>query len=185
MAKKPVKKTETNTGKSKRKLSVQKIMVAVVVIALLGFFIVNNFISNEPEVEYYTFTKEGELTFIDSLGTLKSKIDIEIADNMYERSLGLMNRNEMKETQGMLFIFPKLELQSFWMRNTLISLDIMFVNDQKKIVTIHENTKILSETSYPSSEPSIYVVEVLAGFAERHNIQVGDKIDWMGTRIGL
>ena len=61
----------------------------------------------------------------------------------------------------------------------------MFVNAQKQIVTIHTNTQTLSDTSYPSSEPSIYVVEVLAGFAERHNIQVGDKIDWMGTRIGL
>jgi uncharacterized membrane protein (UPF0127 family) len=185
MAKKPVKKTETNTGKSKRKLSVQKIMVAVVVIALLGFFIVNNFISNEPEVEYYTFTKEGELTFTDSLGTLKAKVDLEIADTEYERQLGLMNRKEMKEKEGMLFIFPRQDYQSFWMRNTLISLDIMFVNDQKEIVTIHKNTKTLSDTSYPSSEPSIYVVEVLAGFTDRHNIKVGDKIDWMGTRIGL
>jgi uncharacterized membrane protein (UPF0127 family) len=71
------------------------------------------------------------------------------------------------------------------MRNTLISLDMIFVDDQKKIVTIHKNTKILSETSYPSSQPAVYVVEVLAGFTDRHNIQVGDKIDWMGTKIGL
>lgn len=185
MAKKPVKKTETNSGKGKKKISIQKIVVAVVIIALLGFFIINNFISIEPEVEYYTFKKEGELTFTDSLGTLKSKIDLEIADTEYERQLGLMNRKEMSENEGMLFIFPEQRLQSFWMRNTLISLDIMFVNAQKQIVTIHKNTKILSDTSYPSSEPSIYVVEVLAGFAERHNIQVGDRIDWMGTRIGL
>ena len=136
-------------------------------------------------MEYYTFTKEGELTFTDSLGTLKAKIDLEIADNDYERQLGLMNRKEMKENEGMLFIFPRQDYQSFWMRNTLISLDIMFVNDQKEIVTIHKNTKILSDTSYPSSAPSIYVVETLAGFTDRHNIQVGDKIDWMGTRIGL
>lgn len=183
MAKKPVKKTETNSGKGKRKLSVQKIMVAVVIIALLGFFIVNNFISNEPEVEYYTFTKEGELTFADSLGVLKAKVDLEIADTEYERQLGLMNRKEMKDNEGMLFIFPRQDYQSFWMRNTLISLDIMFVNDQKEIVTIHKNTKTLSDTSYPSSEPSIYVVEVIAGFTDRHNIQVGDKIDWMGTRL--
>ena len=183
MAKKPVKKTEINSGKGKKKLSVQKIVVAVVVVVLLGFFIVNNFISNEPEVEYYTFTKEGELTFTDSLGTLKAKVDLEIADTEYERQLGLMNRKEMKDNEGMLFIFPRQDYQSFWMRNTLISLDIMFVNDQKEIVTIHKNTKTLSDTSYPSSEPSIYVVEVIAGFTDRHNIQVGDKIDWMGTRL--
>jgi len=185
MAKKQIKQSEQKSSKQKTKLSLQKIVIGVLALAVIGFFIVNNFITKEPKVEYYTFTKEGELTFTDSLGTLKAKIDLEIADNEYERQLGLMNRKEMKENEGMLFIFPRQDYQSFWMRNTLISLDIMFVNDQKEIVTIHKNTKILSETSYPSSAPSIYVVETLAGFADRHNIQVGDKIDWMGTRIGL
>jgi len=185
MAKKHEKHTEQKLNKTNPKLTSQRIIVGVVVVALLGFFIVNNFINNnEPEVEYYTFTKEGELTFTDSLGILKTKIDLEIADNDYERQLGLMNRKEMKENEGMLFIFPTLQLQSFWMRNTLISLDIMFVNDQKKIVTIHKDTKILSDTSYPSTQPALYVVEVLAGFADRYNIQVGDQINWMGTNLG-
>lgn len=185
MAKKQIKQTELKSSKQKNKISTQKIVIALLALAVIGFFIVNNFITNEPKVEYYPFTKEGELTFTDSLGALKAKIDLEIADTEYERQLGLMNRKEMKENEGMLFIFPRQDYQSFWMRNTLISLDIMFVNDQKKIVTIHKGTKILSDTSYPSTEPSIYVVETLAGFTDRHNIQVGDKIDWMGTRIGL
>ncbi len=185
MAKKQIKQSEQKSSKQKTKLSLQKIVIGVLALAVIGFFIINNFITKEPKVEYYTFTKEGELTFTDSLGTLKAKIDLEIADNDYERQLGLMNRKEMKENEGMLFIFPRQDYQSFWMRNTLISLDMMFVNDKKEIVTIHKNTKILSETSYPSSAPSIYVVETLAGFADRHNIRVGDKIDWMGTRIGL
>ena len=179
MAKKQVKKS----AQIKNKITTQKIIVGVVVIALLGFFIVNNFINNEPKVEYYAFTKEGELTFTDSLGTLKTKIDLEIADNDYERQLGLMNRKEMNENEGMLFIFPMQGNQSFWMRNTLISLDMIFVNDQKQIVTIQKNTKILSDQSYPATQPSIYVVEVLAGFTDKHNIRVGDKIHWMGTRL--
>lgn len=185
MAKKHVKNTEPKSAKEKSKITKQKIIVGIIVIALLGFFVFNNFIKNkEPEVEYYTFTKEGELTFTDSLGVLKSKIDLEIADNEYERQLGLMNRKEMKENEGMLFIFPVQQLESFWMRNTLISLDMIFVNAQKRIVTIHKNTKILSDTSYPSTEPVMYVVEVLAGFTDKYNIQVGDKIAWMGTRLG-
>ena len=184
MAKKQNTQTPPKNDKSKSKFSIQKIAVGIVVLALVIFFVVNNFITHEPEVEYYTFTKEGELTFTDSLGTLKSKIDIEIADNNYERQLGLMNRNEMNENQGMLFIFPEVEMQSFWMRNTLISLDMIFVNDKKEIVTIHKNTKTLSDQSYPASKPSLYVVEVLAGFSDRHNIIVGDKIDWMGTKLG-
>jgi uncharacterized membrane protein (UPF0127 family) len=184
MAKKHAKHTEQKSTKINSKITTQRVIVGVVVVALVGFFFVNNFITNEPKVEYYTFSKEGELTFTDSLGVLKSKIDLEIADNDYERQLGLMNRKEMKENEGMLFIFPMQQLQSFWMRNTLISLDIMFINDQKKIVTIHKDTKILSDTSYPSTQPALYVVEVLAGFADRHNIRVGDQINWMGTNLG-
>lgn len=184
MAKKQAKNTEQKQTQTKKKLSIQKIVIGVIAIAVIGFFVYNNFIkNNEQELEYYTFTKEGELTFTDSLGTLKAKIDLEIADNDYERQLGLMNRKEMKENEGMLFIFPRQDYQSFWMRNTLISLDMIFVNQQKKIITIHKNTKTLSDQSYPSSEPSMYVVEVLAGFTDKHNIQVGDKIDWMGTRL--
>lgn len=186
MAKKQVRQTDKKSNMAKSKLSLQKIVIAVLAVAVIGFFIFNNLIkNNKPELEYYTFTKEGELTFTDTLGTLKAKIDLEIADNDYERQLGLMNRKEMKENQGMLFIFPRQDYQSFWMRNTLISLDMIFVNDKKKIVTIHKNTKILSDQSYPSSEPAKYVVEVLGGFADRYNIQVGDKIDWIGTKIGL
>ncbi len=186
MAKKQMKKTEQKTAQGKNKLSIQKITIGVIAIAVIGFFIYNNFLkTHESELEYYTFTKEGELTFTDSLGTLKAKIDLEIADNDYERQLGLMNRKEMKENEGMIFIFPKQDYQSFWMRNTLISLDMIFVNDKKKVVTIHKNTKTLSDQSYPSSAPSMFVVEVLAGFTDKHNIQVGDKIDWMGTNLGL
>ena len=120
MAKKHVKQSEQKSSKQKSKLPIQKIVIAVLAIAVIGFFIYNNFIkNNEPELEYYTFKKEGELTFTDSLGTLKTKIDLEIADNDYERQLGLMNRKEMKENEGMLFIFLRQDYQSFWMRNTL------------------------------------------------------------------
>ena len=87
MAKKQIKQSEQKSSKQKTKLSLQQIVIGVLALAVIGFFIVNNFITNEPKVEYYTFTKEGELTFTDSLGTLKAKIDLEIADNDYERQL--------------------------------------------------------------------------------------------------
>ena len=122
-------------SKNKFKLSASKVVTIIVLIAVAVFFIVNNFITNnEPEVKYYTFKKEGELTFTDSLGNAKIKIDLEIADNDYERQLGLMNRKSMEETQGMLFIFQYERMQSFWMRNTLIPLDILFINKDKEIM---------------------------------------------------
>ncbi len=171
-------------SKNKFKLNALKVTVIIFLIAVALLFIINNFIkNNEPEVKYYTFKKEGELTFTDSLGNAKIKIDLEIADNEYERQLGLMNRKSMGENQGMLFIFPYEKMQSFWMRNTLIPLDIIFINKNKEIITIHKNTKTLSTQSYPSTEPALYVVEVVGGFTDRHNIIVGDKIFWMGTKF--
>lgn len=181
------KKIQTKATAKDQKALIKKFGVIILVVAVVAFFIVNNFIINksDPEVKYYTFTKEGELVFSDSLNNQKIKIDLEIADNEYERQLGLMNRKEMKENQGMLFIFSEEKFQSFWMLNTFISLDMIFVNSEKKIVTIHKNTTPLAQKSYPSSAPSQYVVEVIAGFTDKHNIQVGDKINWMGTKIGL
>ena len=73
MAKKHIKHTEQKSNKIKNKISFQKIVIGILAIAVIGFFIFNNLITHEPKVEYYTFTKEGELTFTDSLGTFKSK----------------------------------------------------------------------------------------------------------------
>lgn len=180
MSKKP-------TSKKKKKQGIKKwhkITAGIIVLAAAVFLIVN-ILKEEPVQNNYNFKKEGELTFIDSSGTAMKKIDIEIADNEYERQLGLMFREEMSDSQGMLFIFPYQTIQSFWMRNTKISLDIMFINKEKKIVTIHKGTDILSDQSYPSSDPSLYVLEVIAGFTDKFNIKTGDRIDWMSTQISI
>lgn len=184
MAKKQIKQHGQKLTKERKKLSQQKIIIAILSIAVIGFFIVNNIMDKKPEVEYYKFTKEGELTFTDSLGTFKAKINLEIADTEYERQLGLMNRKEMKEDEGMLFIFPDLEYRSFWMLNTFISLDIIFLDENRQIITIHKNTATLSQQSYRSTAPAKYVVEVLAGYTDRHNIRIGDKINWIGSNLG-
>jgi uncharacterized membrane protein (UPF0127 family) len=186
MPKKKKKKRQAvvnTTSKSSNKAF--RIGIIIVLIIAGAFFILNNLInSGKKEVEYYKFKKEGELTITDSLGNSKIKIDLEIAETEYERQLGLMNRNTMEETQGMLFIFPVERMQSFWMRNTLIPLDILFINKNNEIVTIHKNTKVLSAQSYPSTDPAIYVLEVTGGFTDRQNIVNGDKIFWIETKVG-
>ena len=131
----------------------------------------------------YIFKKEGELVFTDSLGNAKVKIDIEIADTYYDQQLGLMFRTEMDEKQGMLFKFPEEKFQSFWMRNTNLSLDMIFVNAKREIVTIHKSTTPVSDTSYPSSKPAQFVVEVIAGFTDKYDIKEGDKVTWMEARL--
>lgn len=162
-----------------------KIGIATIVLIVVLVFVLNNCQDETTEVHYYKFKKEGELTFVDSVENPIIKIDIEIADNDYERQLGLMNRQSMEEMQGMLFIFPQERYQSFWMMNTLFSLDIIFINSNKEIVTIHKNTIPLSEQSYPSTSPAQYVVEVNAGFCDRHNIKLGDKIFWIGSTLSI
>jgi uncharacterized membrane protein (UPF0127 family) len=124
------------------------------------------------------FTKQGELKFLTSSDELITTLDIEIADNENTRQMGLMFRRHLAMNQGMLFIFPFQEEQSFWMKNTRISLDMIFVNSAQEIVTIRRNTTPYSEESYTSTAPAQYVVEVPAGFADRFGVNVGDRIRW-------
>lgn len=130
------------------------------------------------------FIKEGTLAFgsKDSTGAFSPKIniDIEVAADMIETSRGLMYRRSMDEKQGMLFIFDETEPKSFWMKNTYISLDIIYTDGQGKIVTIQPNTTPLSEAQVPSYVPAQFVVEVNAGFCERHGVVEGD---WISVKM--
>ncbi len=124
------------------------------------------------------FVKEGELTFKKSDSSAVVKINIEIADNDEERQMGLMNRSFMNNNQGMLFTFDVEEPQAFWMKNTIIPLDIIYVNAKKEIVSISRDTEPFSEKSLPSGRPAIYVVEVNAGFCDQYEINPGCRIDF-------
>jgi uncharacterized membrane protein (UPF0127 family) len=187
MAQKKRKKKQKKTKLQKKSLKplIVKIGIATIAVLVAAFFIFNNCDDDPNDVNYYKFKKEGELTFTDSTGNSIVKIDIEIADNDYQRQLGLMNRESMEELQGMLFIFPAERYQSFWMLNTLFSLDMIFINNNKEIVTIHKNTVPLSQQSYPSSKPATYVLEVIAEFTDKYNIKEGDKVFWMGTTLSI
>ncbi|WP_198652014.1 DUF192 domain-containing protein [Chitinophaga deserti] len=132
-----------------------------------------------PKADGPVFTKEGVLSFISKAkGDTIRTIDIELAQTDEERALGLMNRKSMEDTQGMLFIFESAQEQSFWMKNTYISLDIMYVDANKEIVSIRKYTTPLSEDGVPSLKPAQYVVETIAGFSDKFHVQVGDKIDF-------
>jgi len=133
---------------------------------------------NNKDASKIQFKKQGEVYFQDSLKNLKKKIDVEIAETEETRHLGLMFRENMPEDQGMLFLFPAEEFQSFYMKKAIMPLDIMFVNSKKQIVKIHRRTEPFSEKSLPSMKPSMYVVEVNAGFSDKYNIKEGDHIDW-------
>ena len=101
------------------------------------------------ETEEITFTKEGEATLLKPNGDTIQQIDIEIADNSYERQTGLMYRESMEDDQGMLFIYDNEAQRAFYMKNTYIPLDIIY-----------------------------FVLEVNAGLSDDWNIEIGDKIDF-------
>lgn len=184
MAKKKQIRQKVKSHPVKRKINpVYRLIAVIAVFAFLFFLIFPDIFKKDTTVNEYSFTKEGELTFYTENNEPIITIDIEIADNEYERQKGLMKRKSMEENQGMLFIFNTERMQSFWMVNTFISLDMIFVNSNKEIVTVHKNTKTLSDQSYPSSAPSIYVVEVNAGFTDKYNIKEGDKIGWMDIKL--
>ncbi|PAC33711.1 hypothetical protein BWI92_00370 [Flectobacillus sp. BAB-3569] len=126
-------------------------------------------VSNEP-----AFKKEGELTF----PKIQKKISIEIADNDAETTQGLMYRKSMPDTCGMLFVFPDSQERSFWMKNTFIPLDLLFINSNKEVITIQPNRPPFSEEAIPSYKPAQYVLEVNAGFCQRNGIKQGDKISF-------
>ncbi len=124
------------------------------------------------------FKKEGDLSFLKKDGKELKKIDIEVADDNAQRAQGLMWRKSMPENEGMLFIFPEDADQAFWMKNTIMPLDILFINSNKEIVKIYKNTIPYSEKSMPSEKKAMYVVETVAGFCDKYGITEGDKISY-------
>lgn len=100
---------------------------------------------------------------------------IEIADSPTERGKGLMNRQSFCDECAMLFVFEEESSQSFWMKNTYISLDIIFLDASGKVVAISQNAEPLNEEKrYISDTPAQFVLEVKAGFTKNNNILVGD-----------
>ncbi len=130
---------------------------------------------NLPEIK---FRRDGTLRFESPNGEFRSEIEIEIVATEFSRTRGLMFRKQMQENRGMLFIFSSEIERSFWMRNTYIPLDIIYVDTAGNIVHIAKNTKPLNEDMIPSEGPSRYVVEVNAGYTDMYGIKPGDTITW-------
>lgn len=101
---------------------------------------------------------------------------VEIADDEPEREQGLMNRESLARDTGMLFQFEDMAVRSFWMRNTLIPLDILYLDDKGRIVSIARNAKPLDETPLSSIIPAKGVLEINGGQAAELGIMPGDTV---------
>jgi len=101
---------------------------------------------------------------------------VELAVTDAERAQGLMNRKQVPEGYGMLFDFKQSQMVSMWMKNTYVSLDMIFIKNDGRIARIAENTKVLSEDIISSGEPVRAVLELVGGTAKKYGIAPGDRV---------
>lgn len=105
-------------------------------------------------------------------------VNLELARTPKEIERGLMNRKHLASNSGMLFWFDKEEERAFWMRNTLIPLDMVFVNSSGRITNIVHSATPESDRLRKSTEPVQYVVELPGGTIESHGVEAGDHFQW-------
>ncbi|MDO9022710.1 MAG: DUF192 domain-containing protein [Deltaproteobacteria bacterium] len=104
-------------------------------------------------------------------------VDVEVVREPRTRERGLMFRRDMDENHGMIFVFPRPDHQVFWMHNTILPLDMIFIRADRTILGIVKNAT--PETDDPREVPgdSLYVLEVNAGFSDRHHLSAGDRVE--------
>lgn len=118
--------------------------------------------------------KKQPLTFVTGAG--ERAITVEVADNESTRATGLMFRRSLGPDEGMIFVYDKEDEIAMWMKNTYISLDMIFVRKTGVISHIHTNAEPFSEAIIPSQGPAFAVIEMAAGSAARLGLKTGDRV---------
>lgn len=115
-----------------------------------------------------------EVQFTDAQGVaLSPKLEVELALTPAQQQMGLMYRQEMADERGMLFVFAHEEPRSFWMKNTYLKLDIVYLDKNFRVVSIVENATPHSTKPRPSGLPTKYVVEVNGGLTSKWGVKKG------------
>ena len=126
------------------------------------------------------FRKDGDLWLIKAeTGDTLMKMDVEYANTPNRIEYGMMYRKSMDETMSMLFFMGNMQMRSFWMKNTYVSLDIIFIDDKLRIVSIQKNAKTLNTESLASEGPAQYVLEVKGGLSDKLGLAPGDMINFV------
>ncbi|HJL18896.1 MAG TPA: DUF192 domain-containing protein [Sandaracinaceae bacterium LLY-WYZ-13_1] len=108
-------------------------------------------------------------------------VRVEVADTEAARRRGLMWRRHLPPDAGMLFVFDRAERQSFWMRNTFLALDMIFIGENRRVVGVVAEATPLTEEERAVDAPSRYVLEVHAGFAREHGIEAGTPVRFVNV----
>jgi len=134
--------------------------------------------ADRPNTDETGFRTDGSLTFVESDGSAVRSIDIEIAETEEARARGLMFRQDLGYDRGMLFLFETADTNGFWMKNTPLPLDILFVSPDSQIINIVKRTTPFSEETVTPEAPKQFVVEVRGGFTSMYGIEPGMRIRW-------
>lgn len=171
---------------TRRKNAPLIIIAGTILLVCTGIYAIITMVPSPTPLEKSPVNAPPEFAYDDALlsfqkadGEAVSSISVEIVDTDEERTRGMMGRTKLQQHEGMLFIFDSEEVRSFWMVNTAIPLDIIFVGTDRRIVKIHHYAVPYSETSLVSEFPAQFVVEVNAGYCKRNGIQEGDVILWL------
>jgi uncharacterized membrane protein (UPF0127 family) len=150
----------------KKSKSMRFLAVILIVIVCLGVYFIENKKQTGVEISKACFRQQC--------------FDVEIAQTAVERQTGLMFRESLCNDCGMLFMFEQPGAYSFWMKNTLIPLDIIWIDKNKEVLYIKENAQPCKvencESFTTDNDEASYVLEINAGAAEKHNISIGDKV---------
>ena len=155
-------------------------IVVIIILAIIALSM-SQILDNEPEIIIpQNNTYEANATFVLPSGNLI--FGCELADTYEERQEGLMNRESLDNNTGMLFVFESSHTVSFWMKNTLIPLDIIFINETGYVVNIEEadpEPGVIDAllTRYSSDGPVLYVLEINQGISAAEGIVPGTYVE--------
>jgi uncharacterized membrane protein (UPF0127 family) len=146
-------------------------LLIIMAIAVVSFLVG----ANCSGIEEQSNIVEGR--FHNTDGSITNLFQLKLATTAKQLAKGLMFVNELKPMEGMLFVFPREEQQTFWMKNTYISLDMVFLDHTLSVVGFLETVPILNEEPRRVEKESKYVVELLAGSVKNHAIAVGSILE--------
>lgn len=124
---------------------------------------------------------EGAQTLSIQSGGAIYHFDIELAETFQQKQKGLMHRTHLNDMSAMLFLHESPRIISMWMKNTLIPLDMLFINEEGTVLKIHHNAEPHSETPISSEFEAVAVLEVNGGLTRKLNITIGDKVSYADT----
>ena len=155
-----------------------KIIFSVFVLFIIA--ILFSYLKTEDQI-YENNSKTPEIQNISQACFENECFKVEIADTKQKREIGLMNKENLAMSNGMLFIFEKEGIYKFWMKNTLIPLDIVWIDKNNEIIFIKENAKPCKVEQcelFGPNEKAKYVLEINGRLAEEIGLKVGNKVEY-------